>query len=211
VDAETYWVLGRTERVPSVSLGGEVITGIAQRTTRFAILSPERVPANTFDFTPPADAEVRTIKGINDFFVSSASSVELAVLSELTHFAPALPSDMPLDLKQGAAVHYQQPGQGGAFGIFYWGAPGRRAQLREYEQAEILDEAARAVAVGEKQGWLVADPIYGRKFSLHLADPGPGTASPGQSWPGAVELDAWGLSLDEAVTMLTSLEPYTGD
>jgi hypothetical protein len=211
VDAKTFWVLGRTERVPRAGQQNEVVAGLVQHTRRFAILSPERVPANTFDFTPPPEAEVRTVQGIGEYFAPTIGIVDLEDIVRLTRFVPVLPSNVPPDLEQRSVFHYQGPNQASAFGIVYWGRPGRQALLRQYENAEILEQAARAVAVGEKQGWLMPDPIYGHKFSLHLVEPGPDTGPRDQRWPGGVELDAWGLSLDEAVMMLASLEPYAGD
>jgi hypothetical protein len=207
VDAETFWVLGRTERVPGTGHQKETVAGIVQRTRRFAIVSPERVPANTFGFTPPPAAEVRTVKGISDYYAPISSVVDLEDTVKLTRFAPVVPSNVPPDLRQHSVIHYRGPGQSSAIDIVYWGRPGRQAHLRQYEQAGSLEQAARVVAVGERQGWLVPDPIYGHRFSLHLIEPGPRD----RRWPGDVELDAWGLSLDEAVAMLASLEPYKSD
>ena len=211
VDAETFWVLGRTERVPGTGQQKEMVAGLVQRTRRFAILSPERVPANTFDFTPPPEAEVRTVEGFSAYYAPTSGIVDLEDVFKLTRFAPVLPSNVPPDLKQRSVFHYQGPGGASAFGIVYWGRPGRQAHLRQYEHAGIMEQAARAVAVGDWQGWLMSDPMYGHKFSLHLVEPGPDTGPRGRRWPGGVELDAWGLSLDEAVTMLASLEPYKSD
>ncbi len=78
--------------------------------------------------------------------------------------------------------------------------------LLEYERAQPLEQAARAVNIGQGQGWLVPDPIDAHKFSLHLVEPRGGQEGDGRSWPGSVELHAWGLALDEAVAMLASLQ-----
>jgi hypothetical protein len=211
VDAETFWVLGRTERVPGTGQQEAMVAGLVQRTRRFAILSPERVPVNTFDFTPPPEAEVRTVEGFSDYYAPTSGIVDLEDVFKLTRFAPVLPSNVPPDLKQRSVFHYQGPGRASALSIVYSGRPGRQAHLRQYEHAGILEQAARAVTVGEGKGWLMPDPMYGHKFSLHLVEPGLDTVPRGRRWPGGVELDAWGLSLEEAVMMLASLEPYTGD
>ncbi|MCP4540436.1 MAG: hypothetical protein GY832_25130, partial [Chloroflexi bacterium] len=74
--------------------------------------------------------------------------------------------------------------------------------------ARTLGRAARLVEVGDKQGWLVTDPIDGRKFSLYLVEPQPDIGPDGRPWPQTIELQVWGLTLDEAVMMLASLEPF---
>ncbi len=211
VDAETYWVLGRTERVPGGEQQTEVVAGVVQRTRRFQVLSPELVPRDTFDFTPPPGAEVRTVEGIGDYYAPASDAIGLEDAARLTSFTLVLPSSLPPDLEARPLFHYQGSGTAGTFGIVYLGQPGRQAYLQEYGQARPLGRAARVVAVGKMQGWLVPDPIDGQQFSLHLVEPQPDLGPDGRPWPASVELQVWGLSLDEAVAMLASLEPYRGD
>jgi hypothetical protein len=208
VDAETWWLLGRAERTPMAE-EGDVAAGFTQHTRRFEILAPQQVPPDVFDFVPPSGAEVRTVEGIAGYYTPSPDAIGLGEAAALTSFTLVLPSQLPDDLQPRPSFRYQGPGRAGAFGIVYLGRPGRQAFLLEYEQARPLGRAARLVAVGEKQGWLVPDPIDGRKFSLYLVEPQPAIGPDGRLWPRGVELQVWGLSLDEAVTMLASLEPYS--
>jgi hypothetical protein len=212
VDAETYWVLGRDERVPRVGAEQEVFAGIVQRTRRFEILSPDAVPSDTFGFTPPAGAEVRSVQGIAGYYAPSPDAIGLDEAAALTSFTLVLPAELPEDLNPRSFFRFTGPGQAGTFGIVYLGDVGRQALLLEYAQAQLLGRAARLVTIGEKQGWLVPDPIDGHKFSLHLIEPEPAPGPDGRPWPGGLELQVWGLSLQEAVAMLASLEPYpTGE
>jgi hypothetical protein len=218
VDAQTYWLLDRVEKAPplagegNVLGGGNVTVGYVQRTLRFEILAPDQVPPDAFDFAPPPGAEVRTVQGIAGYYAPSDDAIGLDEAASLTSFSLVLPSDLPDDLQPRPSFRHTGDGQGrelaGVFGIVYLGRPGRQAFLLEYEQALPLGRAARMVMVGEKQGWLVPDPIDGHKFSLHLIEPQPETAPDGRPWPRSIELQVWGLSLDEAVAMLASLEPY---
>jgi hypothetical protein len=217
VDAETYWLLDRAERVPAVGGGGDVAAGFTQRTRRFEILAPEQVPSDAFDFVPPPDAQVRTVEGIADYYAPSPDAIGLEEAAAVTSFTVVLPSDLPDDLKPRPYFRYtcpsgqcqaQGPGRAGTFGIVYLGRPGRQAFLLEYEGLQLPGRAARLVAVGQKQGWLVRDSVDGRKFSLYLFEPQPSVGPDGRPWPRSVELQVWGLSLDEAVAMLASLEPY---
>ena len=124
---------------------------------------------------------------------------------------PAQHRRLPEDLHPRPFFRFEGAGRADTFGIVYLGEAGRQAFLLEYAQTRLLGRAARAVAVGEKQGWLVTDPIDGHKFSLHLINPKPALGPDGRPWPRGVELQAWGLSLQEAVAMLASLEPYSTD
>ena len=166
------------------------------------------MPSHVFAFTPPVGAEVRTSQGIADYYAPSADAIGLEEAATLTSFTLVLPSELPDDLKPRPNFRYTGPGRAGTFGIVYLGHAGRQAFLLEFERARALGRAARMVAVGQKQGWLVPDPIDGHKFSLYLMEPEPDPGPDGRPWPGGVELQAWGLSLDEAVAMLVSLEPY---
>jgi outer membrane lipoprotein-sorting protein len=226
VDAETYWVLGRTERVPGAGQQKDVVAGIVQRTRRFALLSLEQVPPNAFDFTPPPEAKVRRVEGIGGYYAPISDAIGLEDAAKLTGFSLVLPSDLPSDLRPRPFFRYTCPGghapgnrgcegqgsgQAGTFGIVYLGRPGRQAYLLEYEQAQPLRQAARVVAAGKRQAWLVPDPIGGHAFSLHLLERQPEPGPDGRRWPGGVELHVWGLSLNEAVAMLASMQPYRGD
>jgi hypothetical protein len=212
VDAETYWLLDRVEKVPPLEGGGDVTVGFVQRTLRFEILSPDQVPPDAFEFAPPPGAEVRTVQGIAGYYAPTDKAIGLDEAAALTSFSLVLPSNLPNDLKPRPSFRYVGPGQAreiaGVFSIVYLGRPGRQAFLIEYEQALPLGRAARLLMVGGKQGWLVPDPIDGHKFSLHLIEPQPEIGPDGRPWPRSVELQVWGLSLDEAVAMLASLEPY---
>jgi hypothetical protein len=215
VDAETYWLLDRAERVPMVGGEGAIAAGLTQRTRRFEILSPEQVPPDAFTFVPPPGAEVRTVEGIAGYYAPASDAIGLDEAATLTSFSLVLPSELPHDLQARPSFRYtcpggqcQGPGRAGMFSIIYLGQPGRQAFLLEYAQARLPGRAARLVAVGDKQGWLAPDPIDGRKFSLYLVEPEPDTGPDGRPWPRTVELQVWGLSLDEAVAMLASLEPY---
>ncbi len=212
VDAETYWLLERVEKAPPVGGEGNVTVGFVQRTLRFEILSPEQAPPDAFEFTPPPGAEVRTVQGIAGYYAPADDAIGLDEAAALTSFSLVLPTNPPDDLQPRPSFHYTGTGQAhelaGVFGIVYLGRPGRQAFLIEYEQALPLGRAARLVMVGEKQGWLVPDPIDGHKFSLYLIEPQPETGPDGRPWPRSIELQVWGLSLDEAVEMLASLEPY---
>lgn len=207
VDAETYWLLGRTERVPAVGGGDDLIAGFVQRTRRFEILSPQQVPPAVFDFVPPPGAEVRTVESIAGYYDPSPDAIGLDEAAALTSFTLVLPSELPPDLYPRPSFRYQGSGRAAIFSIIYLGTPGRQAFLLEYEQALPLGRAARMVPVGDRQGWLVPDPIDGRKFSLYLVEPQPASGPDGRPWPRTVELQVWGLSLDEAVAMLASLAP----
>jgi outer membrane lipoprotein-sorting protein len=211
VDAETYWVLGRIERVPQTGQQNEIAAGVVQRTRRFEILSLEQIPAGVFDFSPPPGAEVRTVEGIDGYYAPAADAIDLDDAAALTSFTLVLPSDLPDDLQPRPHFRYQGPGRAGTFGIVYLGHPGRQAFLLEYEQAVPLARAARSVPVGDKQGWLVPDPIDGHKFSLYIVEPQPAVGPDGRTWPGGIELQVWGLSLDEATALLASLKPYHDD
>jgi hypothetical protein len=208
VDSETYWVLGRDERVPRVGAEQAIFAGVVQRTRQFEILARDRVPAGTFGFTPPPGAEVRTVQGIAGYYAPSPDAIGLQEAAALTSFTLVLPAELPEDLYPRPFFRFTGPGQAGTFGIVYLGDAGRQAFLLEYAQAQPLGRAARLVAIGEKQGWLVPDPIDGHKFSLYLIDPEPAPGPDGRPWPGGLELQVWGLSLEEAVAMLASLEPY---
>jgi outer membrane lipoprotein-sorting protein len=215
VDAETYWLLGRAERVPLTGGQGAIAAGLTQRTRRFEILSPEQVPPEAFSLVPPPGAEVRTVEGIAGYYAPASDAIGLDEAAALTSFSLVLPSKLPHDLKARPSFRHtcpsgqcQGPGRAGIFGIVYLGQPGRQAFLLEYEQARLPGRAARLVAVGDQQGWLAPDPIDGRKFSLYLVEPEPDVGPDGRPWPRTVELQVWGLSLDEAVGMLASLEPY---
>jgi outer membrane lipoprotein-sorting protein len=220
VDAETYWVLGRAEQVPGGEGEQPVAAGVIQRTRRFEMLAPEHVPPAVFEFTVPSGAEVHTVVGMGEYYASSPDAISLHEAAKLTSFSLVLPSRLPGDLQarpyfryacQGAQCYSRGYGTAGTFGIIYLGEPGRQAFLQEHAQAAPLGRAARAVAVGNKQGWLVPDLIDGHKFSLYLVDPKPDPGPDGRPWPATVELQAWGLSLDEAVMMLASLKPYPRD
>ncbi len=212
VDAETYWLLDRVEKAPSLEGEGNVAVGFVQRTLRFEILSPSQAPPDAFDFAPPPGAEVRTVQGIPGYYAPSDDAIGLDEAAALTSFSLVLPTNPPDDLKPRPSFHYTGTGQAGelagVFSIVYLGQPGRQAFLIEHEHALPLGRAARLVMVGEKQGWLVPDPIDGHKFSLHLIEPQPEIGPDGRPWPRSIELQVWGLSLDEAVAMLASLEPY---
>jgi outer membrane lipoprotein-sorting protein len=208
VDSETYWVLGRDERLPRVEAEQGVFAGIVQRTRQFEILAPDQVPSDTFGFDPPPGAEVRTVEGIAGYYAPSPDAIGLEEAAALTSFTLVLPAELPEDLHTRPFFRFTGPGQAGTFGIVYLGDAGRQAFLLEYAQAQPLGRAARLVAIGEKQGWLVPDPIDGHKFSLYLIDPEPTPGPDRRPWPGGVELQVWGLSLEEAAAMLASLEPY---
>jgi hypothetical protein len=208
VDAETFWLLDRVEKVPPLDGGGNVTVGFVQRTLRFEILSPDQAPPDAFAFVPPPGAEVRAVQGIAGYYAPTDDAIGLDEAAALTSFSLVLPSNLPKDLYPRPSFRYAGPGQAGVFGIVYLGRPGRQAFLIEYEQALPLGRAARLLMVGEKQGWLVPDPIDGLKFSLHMIEPQPEIGPDGRPWPRSVELQVWGLSLDEAVAMLASLELY---
>lgn len=210
VDAETYWVLDRTERVLSASKDGLVVAGVLQRTRRFEILSADQVPPEAFKFTPPPGAEVRTIRGIGADYAPPTDTIALDDAAQLTSFTLVMPSQMPDDLQPRPHFRYQGDGAATSFGIVFLGGQGRQVFLLEYEQAQSLDHAARAVTIGKTRGWLVPDPLDAHKFSLHLVEPQPARGPDSRRWPASVELQVSGLSLDEAVAMLASLEPYAG-
>ncbi len=210
VDAETCWLLGRSEQMPTTG-GDRLAVGFSQRTTRFELLPPERVPPGTFDFVPPPGAEVRTVEGIAGYYAPTPGALGLDEAAGLTSFTLVLPSDLPPDLAPRPYFRYQGPGPAGTFGILYLGRPGRQAFLLEYQDVRLPVRSARLVAVGEKQGWLVPDPIDGRKFSLLLIEPQPERGPDGRPWPRTVELQVWGLSVAEAVETLATLEPVLGD
>jgi hypothetical protein len=207
VDAETFWVLGRVERLPA-AVEGESLAGVIQRTRLFEILPPEGVPEGAFSYTPPPDAQVRTVQGLSGYYAAQPDAIGLEEAARLTSFRLLLPTDLPPDLRARPFFRYQGPGPAATFGVLYLGDPGRQAFLIEYEQAGPMTRATRLVQVGSGQGWLAADPIDGRKFSLFLIDPGPALAADGRPWPGGVELQAWGLTVDEAAGMLASLSPF---
>jgi hypothetical protein len=220
VDAETYWVLGRAEQVPGGGSEHPVAAGVIQRTRRFEMLAPEQVPAAVFEFTVPPGAEVRTIEGVGGYYAPSRDVIGLIDAARLTSFSLVLPSRLPGDLQarphfrytcQGAQCYGGDYGTAGTFGIIYLGEPGRQVFLQEHMQAQPLGRAARMITVGKRQGWLVPDPIDGHKFSLYLVEPEPELSPDGRPWPGSVELQAWGLSVDEAVMMLASLKPFPRD
>lgn len=208
VDAETYWLLGRAERAPTAGDEVAVAAGFTQCTRRFEIFSPDQAPPDAFSFVAPPGAEVRTVQGIAGYYAPTPGAIGLDEAAALTSFSLVLPSELPDDLQPRPSFQYQGPGLAGAFGILYLGQAGRQAFLLEYEQARALGRAARLVEVGDKQGWLVTDPIDGRKFSLYLVEPQPAIGPDGRPWPQTIELQVWGLTLDEAVMMLASLEPY---
>lgn len=207
VDAETYWILGRTEWLPVVGGDQEAIAGIVQQTRRFALLSPDQVPTGTFDFSPPPGAEVHIARGTAGYFAPYPDVIDLDSAAVQASFEAVLPSDLPDDLQPRPVYRQVGSGQAGTFGIVYVGKPGRQAVLLEYAHSQLPGRAARLLTIGEMQGWLVPDPIDRRRFSLYLMEPRPVLAPDGRSWPGSVELQTWGLSLDEALMMLGSLEP----
>ena len=208
VDTETYWVLGRVEWLPGGEPEEEIVAGVVQRTRHFRILPAAQVPPGTFDFHPPRGAEVHSVAGVADYYAPSSDAIGLADAATLAGFTMLLPAQIPKDLQPRPFSRYQGTGRVGTFGIVYLGLPGRQAFLLEHEQAWPLGRAARAVAVGKKPGWLVPDPIDGHRFSLYMVEPEPRFGSDGRPWPGMVELQVWGLSVEEAVAMLASLEPY---
>lgn len=237
VDAETYWVLDRTEWVSVAGRENEVIAGVVQRTRRFEVLPLEQIPPRVFTFTPPPQAEVRTVDGIAGYYAPSPDAAGLEDAAGLTSFTVVMPSILPDDLETRSFFRYtcppwqttartlgrhtdpaanalcqgQSTGRVDSLGIVFVGDTGLQAFLLEYQQTLQMGQAARVVNVGLKQGWLVPDPVDGHRFSLYLVEPRPDPGPDGRPWPGSVELQAWGLSLDAAVAMLASLEPYAGD
>jgi hypothetical protein len=209
VDAETFWVLGRVEQLTGVGQEKGIIAGVVQRTRSFGVLQAWQAPVDAFDFTPPPGSEVRTVHGISGYYAPSLDAIGLDDAAALTSFALVLPSDLPADLE--SRPHFRRQGTGPAdtFGILYLGSPGRQAFLLEYERARPLGRAARMVEMGDEHAWLVPDPIDGHKYSMYILDPQPARGPDGRPWPGSVELQVWGLSLDEGRAMLASLEPHT--
>jgi hypothetical protein len=244
VDAETYWVLERTERVLEPRQHEEVIAGVVQRTRRFELFSAEQVSPQVFNFMPPSGVEIHTVKGIVDYYASPAGTIGLEEASRMASFTLLMPTQLPGDLELRPYFQYacgdnpsqamsvttvgaqpdpvsqnpggvvpgsngcddQDSGEADSFGVVFLGDAGRQVVLLEYKRAQPLEQAARAVSIGQGQGWLVSDPIDAHQFSLHLVEPRSGQTGDGRSWPGSVELHVWGLGLDEAVAMLASLQ-----
>jgi hypothetical protein len=208
IDADSYWVLGRIERLPGVGGAGGTVAGTVQRTRRFELLPLEQVPQDAFSFSPPPGAEVRTVNGIAGYYAPTPDAIGLDEAVQLTSFTLVLPSRLPGDLQPRPFFQYQGPGPAATFSIVYLGTLGRQAFLLEHQEALPLARATRMVQVGQKRAWLAPDPIDGRKFSLYLIDPQPDQGPDGRPWPGGIELQVWGMSVDEAVGMLASLQPY---
>jgi hypothetical protein len=208
VDQESYWILDRVEHI-SVGEGDEKrLAGVVQRTRHFELVPSDAVPHNLFEFKPPTGAQVHVAEGLADYYAPAADAISLEQAAKLTSFVPVLPADLPSDLQPRPFFRYQGPGPAATFGIVYLGRPGRQAFLLELEAARPLPGATRLVNIGEQQGWMMPDRIDGRKFSLFLFEPEPEVGPDGRKRPGGVELQAWGLSMDEAKRMLSSLQPY---
>ncbi len=219
VDAETYWLLGREEVVE-----GEDRPRFIYRTERFELLPQDRVPDDTFTFTPPEGVKVRRLEGIDDFYREPRlPSLTLEEAADATPFTLLVPAALPDDLEPLPYVLLQEGPPDERFSydefiLIYRGRPGRLMTLSEYMLPREPELAARLVEVGGRQGWLESNLIDSRRFVLYLPDwdvaehyteqgipEEPGDRLP----PGGVVLQAWGLSVDEAIAVLESLEPYT--
>jgi hypothetical protein len=87
-------------------------------------------------------------------------------------------------------------------------------QISEFARPLPPARAARLVDVGGRQGWLERDLLRDSRFVIYLPNwdvnvqeipPDPDD----RQLPGLVMLDAQGLTVEEAIAVLESLEPYT--
>lgn len=212
VDAETYWLLGREERVE-----GEDQPRIVYRTQRFELLSPNQVPKDAFSFSPPADVPVRHLEGIDSIYrAPSLPSMPLEEAVAAAPFVLLLPGEFPDDLEALPYVLVEEGRPDGPvaeqdFFIIYQGEPGRQMLLAESLLPKGSGLSARLVEIGDRQGWLQSDLIDARQFTIHLPNwemTEQGIAPSDKPPPGYIMLHAWGLSVDEAVAVLESLVPY---
>jgi len=219
VDAETYWLLGREEVVV-----GEARPRTAYRTHRFELLPQDQVPDDVFTFTPPEGIQVRRLEGIDSFYYEPRlPSMTLEEAADAAPFTFLVPTALPGELEPLPHVLRHQVRQDEEFldEVFLFicrGRPGQQMVLSESMLPTVSWGATRLVDVGGRQGWLESDLIDSRKFVLYLPDwdvaehyVGKGIPEePGDRLPpGGVVLQAWGLSVDEAIAVLESLEPYT--
>jgi hypothetical protein len=224
VDAETYWLLGREEAVE-----GEARPRFISRTRRFELLAQDQVPDHAFTFTPPEDVEVRRLEGIDSLY--DKPRLPTMALEEASDDAPFIfltPTALPDDLEPPSRVllnhlHVDAQVWDTEFMLIYRGKPGRQIMLTESMLPRMPALAARLVDVGDRQGWLVSDPIDSRQFMILLLDSDVAKhydtslgkwkraiADPDDKLPPAsVILRVWGFSVDEAIAVLASLEPYT--
>jgi hypothetical protein len=220
IDAETYWLLGREEVVE-----GESRPRITYHTRRFELLPQDQVPGEAFTFTAPEGVEVRRLEGIDSVYREPHQPA--MTLEETADFAPfvfLVPTALPDDLKPLSHVLLQEERQGerwdDTFMLIYQGRPGRQIVLSESVLPRGPAWAARLVGIGGRQGWLESDLIDSHLFSLYLPNwdvlehytktrSGIPEEPDERLPPGSVVLRVRGLSVDEAIAILESLEPYT--
>ncbi|MDY6875082.1 MAG: hypothetical protein SWK90_02605 [Chloroflexota bacterium] len=150
-------------------------------------------------------------------------------LEEATDAAPfvfLVPTALPDDLELLPYVVLLQVQEGYSDGrlshdeflLIYRGKPGRYVILSESMLPKGPGLAARLADVGGRQGWLESDLIDSHQFVLYLPDWGVAEHYIGRGIPeeaddklppGSVILRVSGLSVDEAIAVLESLEPYT--
>jgi len=223
VDAETFWLLGLEEMVE-----GEVRPRIVYRTQQFEVLSPEQTPGSAFAFTPPESVSVRRLTGMDSVYEEPRlPTMTLPEAAEAAPFILTIPTFWPQDLEPlphllveeiptetPAMKKYQK------YQLIYRGRPGRQMLLTEAAMPGGPGLTARPVDVGGRQGWIESDLIDSRKFTVYLPDweiaEQYDTLEKWQAaldagvklTPGSVSVVAWGISVEEAVTVLESLEPY---
>lgn len=213
VDAKTYWLLGQEEVVE-----GEEHARTIYRTLRFELLPQDQVPQDTFTFTPPEGVKVRRLEGADAFYEPRAPSLTLEEAAAAAPFVFLIPTTVPDDLELWPRVltYQMNPDRESSdiqYDLRYRGNGTRWMTISEFARPLPPVRAARLVDVGGRQGWLERDLLLDSRFVIYLPDwdvsvqetpPDPDDKRP----PGLVILWAHGLTVEEAIAVLESLELY---
>ncbi len=213
VDAETYWVLGQEEMVE-----GEERARTIYRTLRFELLPQGQVSQDTFTFTPPEGVQIRRLEGMDAFYDQPrVPSLTLEEAAAATPFVFLIPTTVPddLELLPRVLMHQTDPDRERPeiqYQLTYRGKGTWGMTISEFTWPRAPAGAARLVDVGGRQGWLEWD-LFDSSFAIYLPDwdmtvlripQDPDDRRP----PGLVVLRAEGLTVEEAIAVLESLEPY---
>jgi hypothetical protein len=207
VDAETYWLLGREE-----SVEGEDRPPVRYQTVRFDLVAPAEVPETAFTLTPPEEIDARQIDGLEPGYQNpTMPHVTLEEAAKPAPFTLLLPATLPTGLEMrpiasiepfaSTSTRLTQVYENGVYGWMV---------LSEYEGLIYPGYASRPVEISGKRAWVERDLIYSNAFTVYLSSQWDQDETPADnSLPGSVVLAVRGYSLDEAIAVLGSLEPYT--
>lgn len=206
VDAETYWLLGREEFVQ-----GEERPRMQYQTVRFDLLPPDQVTDTVFTLTSPEGVDVRQINGLDSEYRNlTVPYISLEEAADAAPFVILLPTTLPAGLEMQPVAAIEPHGSTSVrFTQLYSNVNYGWMFLEEYEWLSYTGLAGKPVDIDGKQGWVQHDLIYADAFTIVLVQQNQEETTKDKPLPRTVALTVRGYSLDEAIAVLESLEPYS--